>query len=198
MTAVLYIEGGGDNRRLGAQFREGWKSFFTAAGRGGRMPKVVRGGSRQQTFNRFATDVAGPSAGTVPLLLVDSEGPVAASHSVWQHLQGRDGWNKPAEAGNDQAFLMVQIMETWFLADRQGLRSYFGPLFAENALRQWPKLEDLSRGTVLASLDRATAQCPKPYAKGKASFELLAQIDPTLVEASCPHAKDLLNRLREL
>ena len=91
---------------------------------------------------------------------------------------------------------MVQVMETWFLADREALRSYFGPLFVENALRKWPKLEDLSRETVLDALDRATAQCPNPYSKGKTSFGLLARIDPTLVEAACPHGKDLLNRLR--
>ena len=196
MTAVLYIEGGGDNRRLGAQFREGWTSFFTAAGLRGRMPRVVRGGTRQDTFSRFATDAAGQKPGTIPLLLVDSEDPVAAGHSAWQHLQQQDGWDIPAGAGEDQAFLMVQVMETWFLADREALRSYFGPLFVENALRQWPRLEDLSRETVLAALDRATAQCPNPYSKGKTSFGLLARIDPTLVEAACPHGKDLLNRLR--
>ena len=30
MTVTLYIEGGGDNRRLGAQFRECWTSFFVS------------------------------------------------------------------------------------------------------------------------------------------------------------------------
>ena len=55
MSAILYIEGGGDNRRLGAQFRKGWNAFFTRAGLGGRMPRVIRGGSRQETFGRFTT-----------------------------------------------------------------------------------------------------------------------------------------------
>ena len=45
------------------------------------------------------------------------------------------------------------------------------------------------------NLERAT---DKGYAKGKVSFELLAQIDPALVEAACPHAKAFLNRLRTL
>ena len=35
MTATLYIEGGGDNRRLDAQFREGWTKFFEGAGLAG-------------------------------------------------------------------------------------------------------------------------------------------------------------------
>ena len=78
VTVRLYIEGGGDNRRLGAQFREGWTRFFAAAGLGGRMPKVVRGGSRTRTFDRFATDAAERSTDIVPLLLVDSEHPLEA------------------------------------------------------------------------------------------------------------------------
>ena len=160
------------------------------------MPKVVRGGSRTQTFDRFATDAAERSADVVSLLLVDSEDPVEAGHSVWQHLQARDGWNKPAGAGEDDAFLMVQVMETWFLADRDALRKSFGSRFAENALGQWADLEDVPKLTVLGALRNATERCPKLYAKGRVSFELLAQVDPARVEASCPHAKALLTRLR--
>ena len=198
MTAVFYIEGGGDNRRLGTQFREGWASFFRRAEFRGRMPKVVRGGTRQQTFNRFITALGDSKGGTVPILLVDSEGPVTTTHSVWQHLHTRDRWDKPASAGNDQAFLMVQVMETWFLADRNALQTYFGERFTANAIRQWPQLEEVPRETVFDTLEKATAGCTKPYAKGKVAFELLAQIDPALVEGACPHAKSLLDRLRAL
>ena len=196
MTAVLYIEGGGDNRRLGAQFREGWKAFLTKAGLAGRMPRVIRGGSRQQAFDSFVADAAHPSPGTVPLLLVDSESPIVAGRPVWQHLQERDDWNKPEGAGDDQAFLMVQVMETWFLTDRNALQTYFGREFGGNVIRKWPQLEEVSKETVLDALEKATARCSKPYAKGKVAFELLAQIDPALVEAACPHAKSLLDRLR--
>ena len=89
---------------------------------------------------------------------------------------------------------MVQVMETWFLADRIALQTYFGERFKANAFRQWPQLEEVFKETVLDAL--ATARCSKPYAKGKIAFQLLARIDPDLVGAACPHAKDLLNRLR--
>ena len=196
MTAVLYVEGGGDNRRLGAQFREAWTSFFRRAGFGGRMPRGVRGGSRQQTFHRFETHVAEPAPDAVPILLVDSEYPVTAAHSVWQHLKERDGWTQPEDVGDDQAFLMVQVMETWFLADRDALQTYFGAEFGGTVIRKWPQLEEVPRETVLDALEKATARCSKPYAKGKVAFELLAQIDPDLVEDACPHARSLLDRLR--
>lgn len=196
MSAVLYIEGGGDNRRLGAEFRQGWKAFLTNAGLSGRLPKVVRGGTRQQTFDRFVTAVGDSQGGTTPILLVDSERPVAAVHSVWRHLRTRDGWHKPAAAGDDQAFLMVQVMETWFLADRNALQTYFGDRFITNAIRQWPQLEKVPKETAFDALKKATAGCSKAYSKGKVASELLAQIDPALVEAACPHAKSLLDRLR--
>ena len=110
----------------------------------------------------------------------------------------RSGWTKPVGADEEDAFLMVQVMETWFLADRDALREYFGSRFAENALGQWAELEDVPKGAVLDALRKATARCPKRYAKGRVSFELLAQVDPVQVEASCPHAKALLSRLRAL
>ena len=197
VTATLYIEGGGEGKDLRARFREGWKKFFDSAGVGGRT-KIVRGAGRRQTFDRFATAVSDSSPGTLPFLLVDSEGPVVLGHSVWQHLHVRDGWPRPEGAGDDRAFLMVQVMETWFLADREALRSYFGTGFGENALRAWPNLEDVPKPKVLEALGRATASCRKRYSKGRVSFELLAQIDSARVEAACPHAKALLNELRTL
>ncbi len=160
------------------------------------MPRVVRGGARDQTFHRFATAIANPDPERVPLLLVDSEGPVQAGHSVWKHLQRRDKWNQPGGAGEDQAFLMVQLMETWFLADRAALKKHFGEQFKETALKRWPQLEAVRKKTVLDALKKATNNCSNPYAKGKVSFELLEKINPPLVEAACPHAKGLLDRLR--
>ena len=198
MKTELYIEGGGDNWRLASQFREGWTHFLRAAGLAGRMPKVVRGGSRHETFKLFRTALSGPKSGVIPLLLVDSEKSIKADHSVWQHLNARDRWHKPAAAGDDQAFLMVQVMETWFLADRNALQAYFGEQFRANAIRQWPQLEEVPKETVFDALEKATAACSKPYAKGKVAFELLAEIDPALVEGACPHAKSLLDRLRAL
>ena len=197
VTATLYIEGGGESKDLRARFRQGWSKFFGSAGVGGRT-KIVRGGGRRQTFDLFATAVSGCTRGTVPFLLVDSEDPVAPEHSVWQHLHARDGWTRPAGAGDDRAFLMVQVMETWFLADREALRNYFGAGFGESALKIWPNLEDMPKSTVLKALRCATASCCPRYTKGKVSFELLAQIDPARVEAACPHARALLNVLRAL
>ena len=193
VRARLYIEGGGEGQDLSARFREGWNAFFKKAGLASKT-KVVRGGGRRRTFNLFVPAIKNNRPNVVPILLVDSEDPVAAEHTVWQHLSARDDWRQPPNAG-DQAFLMVQAMETWFLADRDALRKYFGARFRQNVLKKWPDLEAVPKQTVLDALARATT---KHYAKGKVSFGLLAHIDPALVATACPHAKALLNRLRQL
>lgn len=196
MSFKIYIEGGGEGQLLDTLFRQGWKQFFEASGFTGRMPSVVRGQGRTQTFDLFATAVANPRGGALPLLLVDSEDPVEEGFSVWQHLEARDGWRRPAGAAEDQAFLMVQVMETWFLADRDLLKRYFGSSLREVHLRQWPKLEEVPKPTVFEALEKATAGCPKRYSKGKVSYELLGLLNPQKVEAASPHAKELLDRLR--
>lgn len=197
VTATLYIEGGGEGKDLRVRFRKGWRMFFEAAGVGDRT-KIVRCGGRQQAFKRFVAAVRDLRGNTLPLLLVDSEGAVQFGHSPWQHLLARDRWQKPDEANDDQAFLMVQFMETWFLADRDGLRRYFGERFSDQAIRRWPELEAVPKETVLRALERATAACGKGYSKGKVSFELLGHIDPARVKAACPHADALLAKLTTL
>lgn len=198
MTAKIYVEGGGDGALQDTLFRQAWRQFFQAAGLAGRMPAVVRGQGRNQTFDLFATAVRAGKGGEVPLLLVDAEDAVLAGHSVWQHLKTRDGWEQPLGAAADQAFLMVRVMETWFIADRGLLGRYFDAQFRPQHVPQWPSLEEVDKAAVFAALDRATAGCRKPYRKGKVSFELLGQLDPALVQGACPRAKALLDRLRAI
>ena len=197
MSAVVYIEGGGDrNEDLERLFRRSWTKFFEAAGLRGRLPKVVRGGSRSRTIDLFLKAIANPDPARVPLLLVDSEEPVQEGSLVWQHLRAREKWIPSCGAGDDRAFLMVQVMETWLLADRAALKQHFGPRFREGSLQQWPRLEEVPKATVIDALRNASRSCPSPYAKGKVSFQLLAKTRPGLVEAACPHAMRLLECLR--
>lgn len=198
MSAKIYAEGGGDGQLLDTLFRQAWTSFFKSAGLSGRMPRVIRGQGRERTFDMFKRAVETARPGEVPLLLVDSEDPLQQGHTVWQHLKARDNWDKPAGAGADQAFMMVRLMETWFVADRGLLTRYFGTHFRGQHIPVWPSLEAVPKPTVLAALDRATAGCSRPYAKGKVSFELLRDLDSALVEDGCPSAKALLDRLRSM
>ncbi len=198
VKAALYIEGGGTSGRLGQLFRNAWSDFFISAGLSGNLPRIVRGGGRQQTFEQFTTAVRRAGADELPILLVDSEVPVASGHSAWEHLQACDRWARPPGVSDEQAFLMVQVMETWLLADRNALRDYFGASFRENRLPSQRNLEDVPKETVLQSLAHATTDCNKQYAKGAVSFEILGRVNPDAVSARCPHAKAMFDCLRSL
>ena len=196
MTVRIYAEGAGEGELHDTLFRQAWQAFFRSAGLAGRMPGVIRGKSRERTFDLFRTAVENPRPGILPLLLVDSEIPVEPGVGAWEHLRKSDGWQQPANAADDQAFLMVQLMETWFLADRALLRGYFGAQFREAALREWPHLEAVPKQTVLNALDQATTGCSKRYGKGRVSFDLLAKLNAAEVEAACPRARLFLQHLR--
>ncbi len=192
----IFIEGGGI--ASDEVFTEGWRKFFVAAGLLGKMPRVVRGEGREQTFDKFRTALQRRRPNELPILLVDSEGPVVPGRSAWEHLHNQDNWNQLPGAADDSAYLMVQVMETWFLADRDALRRSFGPSLNENHFREWPDLEAVPKDTVLNAMEMSTANCQRPYSKGKVSFELLGQIDPDIVATACPHAGQLLDYLRRL
>lgn len=196
MKIKLYIEGGGDSPMQDTEFRAGWTAFFKRAGLdvARKMPHPIRGGGREQTFDAYCTAVKTRKPDELPLLLVDSEDVVEAGHDAWQHLKARDKWTKPKEAGKNDAFLMITCMETWFIADREALKSFFEGCWNDKALPKWPDLEKVDRKKVFTALEKATAKCGKhQYAKGKVSFELLKVINPEKIEA----AKALLDRLRK-
>lgn len=199
MNVKLYVEGGGEAAIQDEQCRAGFRMFLEAAGVAGKMPRIVACGGRNAAFDAFETAMRSQTANDLPLLLVDSEDAVAVGSGVWHHLRLRDGWQLPPSAAEDQAFLMVRCMETWFLADRAALESFFGQSFKMSALKAWPLLEDIPKLAVLAALEAATSECGKKrYKKGKLSYQLLGKISPYLVEAACPHAKNFLDRLRHL
>jgi hypothetical protein len=86
----------------------------------GREIRVQACGGRKQAFDKFVTALQLDT--TTPILLVDAEAPVADIEDPWAHLKTRDGWAMPAGTDDDHAFLMVQAMETWLLADPRRAR----------------------------------------------------------------------------
>ena len=97
VSPQIVIEGGGDGQLHERDFRKAWSEFFRSAGLSGRMPAIVSGGGRRQTYEKFAHAVRKPHARKLPVLLVDSEERVKEGHTAWQHLHDRDGWSQPKE-----------------------------------------------------------------------------------------------------
>ena len=132
------------------------------------------------------------------MLLVDAEEEVTAS-GAWDHLRSRDNWRRPPDASNDQCHLMVQVMESWFLADRPALETFYGQDFRSNALPGNPNIEQIPKQDVFNRLNRASRDTRKgAYDKGKHSFDILASLDPTKVTAASPHAARFVQALLAL
>ncbi len=197
----LFVEGGGDNDALKTQCRRGFRKFLERAGLAGRMPRIVACGNRRHAYEQFSIAVGNAARGDVFVLLVDSEGPVAAPAAraePWKHVATRqgDGWSKPPGATDDDLHFMVECMESWFVADRQALRGFFGQGFNAAALPANPQVENIPKAAVLNGLKNSSRGSSKgPYAKGAHSFQILALVDPTNVRAAASYAARLLAHL---
>lgn len=207
----LYVEGGGDSHLLRTACRQGFTTFLERAGLTGHMPRIVASGGRQQAYDDYCTAIEN---GEEALLLVDSEAPVAQvaqpgdgndevsrqAWLPWSHLKTRDNWDMPANGEELQCHLMVQCMETWFLADREVLKGYFNQGFKDNQLPAANNpIETVAKKQVYDSLANATHNCKTKtqYGKGEHSFKLLALVDPAKVTAASPWVKRFVDALKK-
>ncbi|MBI3763208.1 MAG: DUF4276 family protein [Chloroflexi bacterium] len=183
----LYVEGGGDRSEQQTRCREGFRRLLEKAGFTDRMPRIVAGGGRGTTFDKFKTALRANSGDRAIILLVDSEEPV--TQTPWVHLHARDGWRRPANATDDQAQFMVTCMETWLMADRTALRGFFGAALNANALLPLNNLEQRPRQDVQQALEDATWPCgrDRQYEKGRRSYQVLAALDPATLRQYLPH-----------
>lgn len=193
---AIYMEGGGDTAEGKTRLRKGMAQFLRVLCDQARMRRhsvrVVPCGTRNEAFKRFrhahATDTS-----TMSFLLIDSEEPVAAA--VKGHLSRGDGWDLGG-CTDDSLHLMVQVMETWLLADPQALSSYYEQRFQANALPATANIETVPKDAVLDALKRATKDTKKgEYHKIKHASDLLARIDPQKAQDRCSHCRRLFDRL---
>ena len=197
MSVTLYVEGGGDEEKLKRECRKGFRVFLENAGLKGKMPSIVACGGRDNAYARFKAQFIGNNEKF--MLLVDAEASVPAPATAaqpWQHLQDRDGWQRPPGATDGQCHLMVQTMESWFLADREALSTYYGQGFRGNALPANPHIEQIPKQDVDTGLQSATRDTTKgSYDKGRDSFEILGRLDPAKVTNASPYAKRFIDAL---
>ena len=193
---AIYMEGGGEGKENRAALRQGMDTFLQPlkeATRNKALPwKLVCCGTRNEAFQRFQNAV-NSSTGAVNVLLVDAEGPV--NQSARDHLQARDGWELSC-IGEDTVHLMVQMMETWIVADPAALSRYYGQGFRVNKLPKATDLETVTKATVERSLGEATKDTQKRrYHKIRHASDLLKRVEAEKVKARCCHCQRLFDEI---
>jgi hypothetical protein len=123
------------------------------------------------------------------VLLKDSEGPDSGALSV--SLCRQNEWSQ-SHAGS--IFWMVEMMESWFHADKDALEKFYGPGFKKNSLKANPNVEQISKKDLKDGLSAATKSTRKgDYYDHKTSHgpKLLASISPELVREAAHHCQKL-------
>lgn len=188
-NAKIFVEGGSnDSNALIIRCRAGFKKLFEKSGFIGRLPRIIPCGSRNEAYESFKTEhLAGKTSYVA--LLVDSEDPINDGEKPWEHLKIRDTWERPTGAMDDQVFLMTTCMETWIVADRDGLErhyEHYRSCLRKSGLPSTVNLESKDRHQVQDALLSATQDCTNAYTKNKRSFEALANADPAVLRRLLP------------
>jgi Domain of unknown function (DUF4276) len=186
VSSTIYLEGGGDASDLRIRCQKGFRKLLERCGYTGRMPKLVACGGRGAAFDDFKIALTRARKGDFVALWIDSEDPVSDVEATWEHLLARDHWNRPKGATNEQVLLMTTCMETWIVADRATLADHYGADLQESSLPSLHDLEGRSRDAIQKALAHATRNCRNAYTKGKRSFEVLGQLDPTMLSEHLP------------
>ena len=195
VSVTLCVEGGATSRQQ-RDLKKAFKAFFEKVNVQVRLLRVFPMGSRASTYEVFRVTLKETREDEFVVLLVDAEISVNPDVTSWDHLRGEDGWARPAGVDDDQAHLMVQCMEAWFLADHQCLEAYFGRDFNTRALPRRSDVEAIPKKDLFASLKNATRNTAKRgYDKGADSFRILEMLDPELVCNASPHARRLIDVL---
>lgn len=186
MSTRIFLEGGGNSKDGRTRCREGFRKLLERCGYRDRMPRLVASGGRTQAYDDFTIAHAHATTPDYVGMLIDSEDPVQDINETWNHLRGRDNWDRPLGARDDQVLLMTVCMETWIASDRNALRGHFGQHLHEAALPALPNIESRTRQELLQNLQHATRDCRRPYTKGRQSFEILGRLDPDAIEPHLP------------
>ncbi len=186
MSAVIYLEGGGDSKELHTRCREGFRKLLEKTLPASRMPKLVACGGRGDALARFQIALKNARHDEFIGLLLDSEEPLTDINAAWAHLQQFDKWTKPRAATDRQVLFMTTCMETWIVADSATLRAFYAQGFQERVLPPLQNLEERSREEIQGALERATRNCTNAYTKGKRSFAVLAELNPAVLESNLP------------
>jgi|HubBroStandDraft_3_1064219.scaffolds.fasta_scaffold24203_3 hypothetical protein len=176
----IYFEGD-------ARLKPGFRRFFgeieqVATTRRCRLNWIATNGTPVDDYHSGLK--ANPNAWNV--LLLDSDTPADRAFAEMCRTKGLES----SHAGS--VFWMVQIMESWFLADLAALRTYFCDRFPEAAAKGNPKVEEIPKADVMSRLENAAGG---KYHKVRDGGKLLALIDSEKVRRAAPNCDRMFSAI---
>jgi len=195
---IIYIEG--DTKQKGKgnaiTLRQGFREFFKNLAENIKIPidlKLV--GSRELTIRIFLSEHE-YNKDAFSVLLVDAEIEIDEKDTSKNFLQKISDKFDFKTVEDDQCHLMVQLMESWFLADKEKLAEFYGKDFKPKALAQNKKVEQIPKKDVISGLENATRNTKKgKYGKGAHSGEILQRIESGKVCEAAPHCQKLFDAI---
>ena len=184
---TLYMEGAG-KREQDIQLRKSMRSFLEKElGDQAKKIKIIPSGHQNDTIKNFKQH---NDPEKTAYLLVDSEQEITASTTAILHLQNKQPTYRKLwkETADKQVHLMVQKMESWFLADLEGLRKFYGDSPAQ--LKPPQNVETLSKKEVDAVLRTCIKFTKKKQYEKSHGHVLLGYINPKKVRKAsyfCNH-----------
>ena len=191
----IFIEG---DKALLNGLRTFLKSAIDAAQHQRIKFKMVAGGSANETVRNFMRGVR-RNPNSFNILLVDSDRP--DNGDLIASVKDRRTWDNQTGANvqDDQIHFMVQVMESWFLADKDALTRYYGQGFQPNRLPRNPNVEQVMANDAISGLENATRPTRKgKYHKTRHAPDLLRQIDVAEVRQAAPNCNRLFVSLLSL
>lgn len=204
MEIRIYVEG--DTQKTGKNssisLREGFHHFLTELIERARERKIkfriVTCGSKFLTFKDFLSGVKVHKNSFVSFL-IDSDEAISDAESVKAFLERQNSSWHLISVRDEQCHVMVQVMESWFLADRDALSEYYGQGFRIAVIPQNPRTEEIPKTDIIRGLENATRNTSKGvYHKTRHGSELLSRIDPQKVRQASPHCNRLFDTISEV
>lgn len=191
----IYIEG--DTKQKGKfntiSLREGFNHFFLGLIEKAKAKNItlrlIMCGSKFETFKDFLNASKTYEESFVCFLL-DSDAPLADSETPKSFLKKQNPLWHLDEADEDQCHLMIQLMESWFFADKEKLAEFYGQNFNQNALSKNANIEKIPKADVESGLANATTNTQKgEYHKTRHGAKMLELINSQKVRNSAPHCE---------
>ena len=192
----VYFEG---DSALRKGFNNFLKSEIDLARQRGFGFNLIAGGSTAETIKDFMI-AARTHKDAINIVLIDSDKP--DNGNLIADLKQRESWDIEvgAEIQDYQIHFMVQVMESWFLADRDALKKYYKQGFREGRLPgNQNNVEQISKSDVNDGLKNATRDTRKnKYHKTRHAPALLSGLDVDKVRCNAPSCNRLFHSLRSL